>query len=112
MGDLVEDFKVEWDSSKKSYKFLHRPLPEGVADIETVMYHNEPNEIKDKPTLTLVSYVGKDKSDDDNNISPPLLLRSGFSDNESDCKKEATKTARSNNKLKSAMYKTMIRHVV
>ena len=26
-GDVIEDHKVEWNSSKKYNKFLHRPLP-------------------------------------------------------------------------------------
>ena len=31
--------------------FLHRPLPEGVTDIETVLYQRDPNAIQDMPTV-------------------------------------------------------------
>ena len=37
-GDVIENHNVEWNSSKQCNKFLHRPLPEDVTDIEMALY--------------------------------------------------------------------------
>ena len=50
-GDVIDDHKAEWNSSKQYNKFLHRPLPEGVIDIQTVLYHRDPNALQDMPTF-------------------------------------------------------------
>ena len=49
-GDTIENHNVEWNSSKQYKKFLHKPLPKGVTDIETVLYHRNPNAIQEMPT--------------------------------------------------------------
>ena len=50
---VINGHKVEWNSSKQYNKFLHRPLPEGITDIETVLYQRDPNAIQDMPTFAV-----------------------------------------------------------
>ena len=64
-GDVIDDHKVEWNSSKQYNKSLHRPLPEGVTDIETVLYQRDPNAIQDMPTFASVDYVSDDEDEDE-----------------------------------------------
>ena len=104
-GDVIDDHKVEWNSSKQYNKFLHRPLPKGVTDMETVLYHRDPNAIQDMPTFASVNYVSDDEDkDEDNDERPPLLSRSECSSSDED-EDQATKVARSNNKVARAMKK-------
>ena len=104
-GDVIDDHKIEWNSSKQYNKFLHRPLPEGVTDIETTLYHRDPNAIQDMPTFASVNYVSDDENEDkDNDEPPPLLTRSDSSDEEDD-EDQATKIARSKSKVERAMKK-------
>ena len=72
--NAIDNQNVEWNSSKKYNKFLHRPLPEGVTDIETVLYYRDPNAIQNMPTFASVNYVSDDEVEDENNDEPPPLL--------------------------------------
>ena len=103
-GDAIDDHEVEWNSPKKYNKFLHRPLPEGVTDIKTVLYHRDPSAIQDMPTFASVNYVSDDE-DEDEDDGPPLLKRSDSSSSDSEDEDQANKTARSKNKMMRAMKK-------
>ena len=108
-GDAIDDHKVQWNSSKQYNKFLHRPLPECVTDIETVLYHRDPNAIQDMPTFASVNYVSDDEDEDedkdkDNDEPPPWLSKSKCSSSNED-EDQATKIARSENKVARTMKK-------
>ena len=109
MGDVIDDHEVEWNSSKKYNKFLHRTLPEGVTDVETVLYHQDPSAIQEMPTFASVNYVSDDEDEDDHdhedNGPPPLKRRDSSSSDSEDEEDQATKTARSKNKMMRAMKK-------
>ena len=64
-GDVIDDHSMEWNSSKKYNKFLHRSLPEGVTDIETVLYHRDLSVIEDMSTFASVNYISNDEDDDE-----------------------------------------------
>ena len=106
-GDDIDDHNIEWNSSKQYNKFLHRPLPEGVTDIETVLYHRDPSANRGMPTFASVNYVSDDKNENKGNDEPsppPLLSRSNSSSSVED-EDQATRTACSNNKVARAMKK-------
>ena len=74
-------------------------------DIETVLYHRNPNAIQDMPTFASVNYVSEDEDKDkDNNEPPPLFSRSECSSSDED-EDQSTKITRSNNKVAHAMKK-------
>ena len=58
-GDVIDNHTLEWNSSKQYNKFLHRPLPEGFVDIETVLFLRDQNAIQEMLTSTSVNYVSK-----------------------------------------------------
>ena len=65
----------------------------------------DPNAIQEMPTFASVNCVSDNKNEDEDNDEPPLLLsRSDSSSNNGD-EDQATKTARSNNKVARAMKK-------
>ena len=85
-------------------KFLHRQLPEGVTDIETVLYHRDINAIPQMPTFASVNYVSDDEDEDEDNDGPPPLLHGSDSSDDED-ENQANKTVRSNNKVMRSMKK-------
>ena len=76
----TDGHNIEWDSSKQYNKFLHRPLPEGVTDIEAVLYYRVPKAIQKMPTFASVkNYASKNKNEDEHNDKPPPLLSRSYS---------------------------------
>ena len=104
-GDAIEDHKIEWNSFKQYNKSLHRPLPEGVTDIETVLYHGAPNAIQNMPTFASVNYVSDEENEDKDNDEPLSLLSRSKSSSINEDEDQATKTAHSNNKVARAVRK-------
>ena len=56
-GDVIEDHNIKGGSFRQYNKFLHRALPKGATttDIETVLYHSDPNAIQDMPVFVSVN---------------------------------------------------------